>query len=197
MNSRKKKLLKANPNAKCVKCGSTQDLCVCNIRNDDGNLTGNIILMCKDHVNLKNLTKTTIPIKNGCKLDCKNCEYKNKCSFNGKIKQRIKKWVISTNKRTQYINKRYQYKIKHLEYNDVEKVLRECLSNGCKCLYCGKEMIFPTVSKNNEYNLSLDHIKSMADGGTNEINNLLLCHSKCNKHKELIKDGLNGLNHDK
>ena len=44
--------------------------------------------------------------------------------------------------------------------------------DGNKCFYCNKIL--------SDTNITIEHLLSISHGGNNNINNLILCHSKCN-----------------
>lgn len=51
--------------------------------------------------------------------------------------------------------------------------------DGNKCFYCGEE--FGEFNKDKLLNPSLEHLLSIADGGSNHLKNLVLAHVKCNQ----------------
>lgn len=62
---------------------------------------------------------------------------------------------------------------------DFEKIVCECFNKGARCYYCGQEL---EVHSPHPYRnaISIDHKLPLTSGGTNDINNLVVCCHQCN-----------------
>ncbi|QZD86835.1 HNH endonuclease [Qipengyuania psychrotolerans] len=52
--------------------------------------------------------------------------------------------------------------------------------DGFSCWLCGLPMTQPPKKHNKR--ISLEHLKARSEGGTDDLDNLVLCHQHCNGH---------------
>jgi len=132
-------------------------------------------------------------------LECKTCDVLYECEFGALLAKKIRQIQINTRTRTKRVNDRYGYNTPGIKLQDVRELFRSFLLNGCTCAYCGRGMVFPPLTKSGLWSISLEHIKPLADGGTNDISNLTLCHTGCNHEQNkktlLRKNGIIKLKH--
>jgi 5-methylcytosine-specific restriction endonuclease McrA len=70
----------------------------------------------------------------------------------------------------------------YIPYSLLIDLSREYLKTGFLCHYCGKPMHVGIPNAPN--GCTLDHITPLSRGGTNDIENLVLCCSRCNYKKD-------------
>jgi 5-methylcytosine-specific restriction endonuclease McrA len=80
-----------------------------------------------------------------------------------------------------------------LNFPDVESLVRWNMSTGFRCPTCGTTMtinIGQTVIEADGASVySIDHVKPLSKGGTNAIDNLIICCRQCNKAKGDLDNG--------
>lgn len=128
------------------------------------------------------------PEENGCMLKCGMCMcYKiRSCTFGILFMKKARQIKINVDARTKRKNLKYGYNTNEIDILTVRELLRKTLLNRCVCVYCKQPMIFPNGSANNPQNISIEHIIPLSDGGTNEIDNLTMCHLGCNTERDRL-----------
>ena len=135
------------------------------------------------------------PSVNGCMVDCAMpdymCIHYNSCAFAAAIRRKARRMIVNSAQRGRRMNELYDHPETRIDPPIIYAVLRACLKNGCKCAICGKPMVFPGDPENPNDNLSIDHIIPLYQGGTNHVDNIMLCHTACNMSKDRVKPGHN------
>ena len=68
-----------------------------------------------------------------------------------------------------------------LAFSDLEQLLRWNISQGFACPICKKTMHLSNGEVDNNMNVySIEHVKPMGKGGTNTIDNIIICCRQCN-----------------
>ena len=65
------------------------------------------------------------------------------------------------------------------------KKLRQALRkrDGDNCHYCGEPMIFPETAWRGSSLATIEHLTPRAKGGTDDMDNLVLAHLRCNQDR--------------
>ena len=107
--------------------------------------------------------------------DC--CDYRKKYlrAFGRKQRHAIRRWKKKNN------GTEWPDDIEYLPYTDLISLSKVYLMTGFKCWYCGKKM---GVGEGHSDDLcTIDHRIAIINGGSNSIDNIVLCCWDCNKRK--------------
>jgi 5-methylcytosine-specific restriction endonuclease McrA len=74
-----------------------------------------------------------------------------------------------------------------LAYNDLEKMVRWNILQGFRCPVCGETMEINNGQSDSMLIYTVEHVKPMGKGGSNTIDNIIICCRKCN-YKNNEKD---------
>lgn len=94
-----------------------------------------------------------------------------------KRKAQIKAWKAANPDRVRMHKKKREELMRKNGGNHTRQQFREkCESLMWKCWYCRCELSVHTAQR--------DHLKSVRDGGTNDIENIVPCCARCNNRKK-------------
>lgn len=119
-----------------------------------------------------------------CKLDClvnnSSCVFITACGYRKRVLRAIRRKQCTAMRR--YSKKNICDKsLSYIPYSDMIRLIKQYLTTGFRCHYCGVEMQF---SRSHAVDAcSIDHCISLSNGGTNSIGNMKLCCTKCNLEK--------------
>jgi 5-methylcytosine-specific restriction endonuclease McrA len=76
---------------------------------------------------------------------------------------------------------------------DIIGLFSKYIEGDMKCWYCGKTMIVDTEPNGKPFShnmMTLDHRLSLANGGSNSVENMVFCCFSCNRAKGLAEQNL-------
>lgn len=82
------------------------------------------------------------------------------------------RWRAKNKERTNFLSRMYHYRQKNAKGKTTFEEMQELYKNNPICVYCGK-------NKSN----TIDHIKPLSQGGSNNFENLIACCVSCNSKK--------------
>lgn len=119
-----------------------------------------------------------------CKLSCirdnQTCVFENACG-NRRMFLRAFRRKQSISMRRHGKHNGNEAEESYIPYSDLISLAKTYLKNGFNCKYCGRPMGFGIPHAPDT--CTIDHIKSIAMGGLNHIDNIALCCEKCNIKK--------------
>lgn len=133
------------------------------------------------------IQKSAIPSRNGCMLQCigddYTCRFFKTCEMAKAVNIKITRVMHCALLRCKKNAELRGIPITYPDRDALTDKLRECIRTGCRCSECGGFMIFPGILCSMG-NLSFDHVIPLSNGGTNDADNMVICHTHCNHIKQ-------------
>jgi 5-methylcytosine-specific restriction endonuclease McrA len=121
------------------------------------------------------------PSKTWCKISCisnrDSCVFENACGHRKKFLRVFKRKQHQSMRRHSDYNGHTRSE-SYIPYQDMMALAKAYLQKGFKCFYCNEEMCIG--NDNSHDSCTVDHKKPISRGGSNSIDNLVLCCEACN-----------------
>jgi len=115
-----------------------------------------------------------------CIKDNQTCIFENACGFRRMFLRSFKRKQIQSMRRHAKRNGHSKEK-SYIPYFELINLAKLYLKVGFPCYYCGEKM---SIGISNAMDTcSIDHKKSISNGGENSIANIVLCCEGCNMKK--------------
>ena len=119
-----------------------------------------------------------------CKLTCikdnQTCIFENSCGYRKTFLRAFRRKQSTSMRRHGKWNGNEKEE-SYIPYHELITLAKKYLTDGFCCHYCGKPMGFGIP--NSMDTCTIDHIKSIVRGGSNAIDNIVLCCEWCNIQK--------------
>jgi len=121
-----------------------------------------------------------------CVKDQQTCVFENACGYRKQFLRSFKRKQHQSMKRHSKRNgfPHDPYDPRHesyIPYDELLSLAQIYLREGFKCYYCGKVMCIGEPNAKN--GCSVDHKKPITNGGSNSLDNIVLCCEGCNVRK--------------
>jgi 5-methylcytosine-specific restriction endonuclease McrA len=128
------------------------------------------------------------PLDVWCKISCvkdnQSCIFENNCPHRKMFLRSFKRKQVLAIHRHAKKNGRHDVESRresYIPYSELLNLARTYMHEGFRCYYCGRSMSIGIP--NSKDTCSLDHRAPIANGGANEIENIVLCCERCNIKK--------------
>lgn len=118
-----------------------------------------------------------------CKLSCikdnQTCIFEKSCGYRRTFLRSFKR--KQTQSMHRHAKKNGHSQNNYIPYSELISLAKIYLREGFPCYYCGEVM---SIGVPNAFDsCSIEHKKAIANGGSNSLDNIVLCCERCNMRK--------------